>query len=223
MNDLRPLVIITARIGSSRLPGKILKPFWGEYSILEFLIQRLKANAATSRIKLAIPDTPENDIVAETGIGCDVEVCRGPEDDVLERMNICAEGEDAAFIARVTADNPFTDPGLFNLQFDEMIRLGMDYSYCKDCPKGLASDIWTRQCFGASVTNASTSYEHEHANAWVWNNPDKCSVLWFNSFELYKGIQVNFSIDTQAEYEAIRDMAARFRTPLTASLIALIE
>lgn len=223
MKDKRTLIIITARIGSSRLPNKILKPFWKDRSILEFLIGRLKRNRATSRIKLAIPDTPENDIVAEAGIRNSVAVCRGPEDDVLERMHLCMKNEDADHISRVTADNPFTDPDLFNLQFDEMIRVGADYSYCKDCPKGLASDIWTRRCFEESILNASTVYEHEHANAWIWNNEGQYNVLWFRSSELYKGSRLNFSIDTLVEYEKVKEIAASFEDPAATTLADLIS
>jgi len=222
MKDTRPLIIITARIGSSRLPGKILKHFWNDHSILGFLIRRLSANPGTSRIKLAIPGTPENDIVAETVSRYDVDICRGPEDDVLERMNLCIRGEDTGFISRITADNPFTDPGLFNLQFSEMLRLDADYSYCRDCPKGLAADIWTRECFEASVLNAHTAYEHEHANAWVWNNEENYRVLWFKSSGLYKRSDLNFSIDTPAEYESVKEIASGLEDPVTATLANLI-
>lgn len=204
MKDDRPLIIITARIGSSRLPGKVLKPFWGRYSILEFLIRRLQASAVTSRIRLAVPDTAENDPVALVGANCGVCVSRGPEDDVLERMNLCFTEEDAPFVSRVTADNPLTDPELFASQWEAMKGMGADYSYCRDCPKGLAADIWTSACFSESVACAATPYEHEHANAWVWNNPDRYRILWYESSGVYPGPEGNYSIDTEEDYRTVK-------------------
>jgi len=223
MKDDRPLIIITARIGSSRLQGKVLKPFWKEYSILEFLIRRLQTSPVTSRIKLAIPDTSENEPVALIGLKCGVEVLRGPEDDVLERMNLCLKGEDTQFVSRVTADNPLTDTELFTSQWEEMKMIVADYSYCRDCPKGLAADIWTLECFKKSVANASTPYEHEHANAWVWNNLRENRILWYKSTGMYKNIDGDFSIDTQADYESMKKLVSNCTDPIRSSLRDLVS
>jgi spore coat polysaccharide biosynthesis protein SpsF len=221
--NIKPLVIVTARLGSSRLPGKVLMSFWNDHTLLEFLMQRLQANSATSRIKLAIPDTPENDTVADIGIKNGIPVIRGSEEDVLGRMNLCLENERVEYVARVTVDNPFTDPELFVLQWKEMIRIGADYSYCRECPKGLAADIWTHECFKRSVANAATPYEHEHANAWVWNHSDSNKILWYLPPNEYRAPDYNFSIDTEQEFRNVKAVAMRLKEPCKAKIQQLIS
>jgi len=175
--DIRPLLIITARIGSKRLPGKVLKPFWKDYSILEFLIKRLQTRHETSRITLATVDSHENDPIVDIGNKCGIKVVRGSEENVLERVFLAVKGEDVEYVGRITADNPFTDPELILLQWEEMRRIKADYSYCKESPKGSAADIWTVESFESSVEKASTYYELEHINAWVWGHLKDYKVL----------------------------------------------
>lgn len=221
MKDDRPLIIITARIGSSRLPGKVLKPFWKEYSILEFLIRRLQAHEETSRITLATVDSPENDVVAEMAAQCDVQVVRGPEDNVVDRMGICLGSLTAGYVARVTADNPFTDPDLFMLQWDEMKRQKANYSFCRRSPIGTAADIWTVDCFRSTMKNASTRYELEHANAWVWNNPGKNRILWFiPPSELIDDI-LNLSVDREDDFRRVKNIVERLEYPIEANILQL--
>jgi len=221
VEDSRPLIIITARIGSSRLPGKVLRPFWKDYSLLEFLIRRLQARPETSRRTLATIDNSENDAVAALGTSLGVKVVRGPEDNVVARMKMCLQDEDVHYVARVTADNPFTDPELFVLQLNEMIRIGADYSYCHETPKGTAADIWTMDCFKETVAKASTKYELEHANAWVWDHPDCYKMLWFVPPKPYAGPELNLSIDTENDFIRVCTYADRFANPLVADISSI--
>jgi spore coat polysaccharide biosynthesis protein SpsF len=220
--DKRPLLIITARLGSTRLPGKVLMPFWKKCSLLEFLIRRLQTRPETSRLVLATADTLENDIVAEIGKKCGIKVFEGSENNVLERMYKCIESEKIDFIGRVTADNPFTDPKLILLQLKEMKRVGADYSYCKESPKGTAVDIWTINCFEETYNNAIAPYELEHVNAWVWNHPELFKILWFKPPDEYINNNINLSVDTEDDFNAVKKMAMRFEAPFTATIAELI-
>jgi len=223
VSDNRPLLVITARFGSKRFPGKVLRPFWKDYSILEFLIKRLQTRQETSRITLATVNSRENDPVAKIGNKCGVKVVRGPEKNVLERVSLAVKGEDAAYIGRVTADNPFTDPELFILQWEAMKNVNADYSYCKESPKGSAADIWTVESFESSVENASTYYELEHINAWVWDHPELYKVLWFIPPQKYISPDLSLSIDTKDEFVCVGNCAMSFEDPLRASINDLIK
>lgn len=223
VKDPSPLIIVTARIGSSRLPGKVLKPFWKDYCLLEFLIRRLQTTPETSRIALATVDTPENEPVAEIGKKLSVKVIRGSENNVVERMNVCLKDEQVPFVSRVTADNPFTDPVLFGLQLKEMKRIGADYSYCREAPKGVAADIWTTDCFKETVSRASTKYQLEHANAWVWDHPDCFNILWFIPPIQYIDCGFNLSIDTEDDYIRIKKIFSYMQDPLSANFLDLTK
>ena len=203
------------------MPGKILKPFWKEYTLLEFLIKRLQTHEETSRITLATVEGPENDPVADTGKKCGVEVVRGPEENVVERMGMCLGSTDSGYIARVTADNPFTDPELFILQLKAMKNIRADYSYCKLCPVGTSADIWTMNCFRATVKNSTTCYEKEHVNAWVWDRPETNRILWFVPPVEYMNNKLNLSVDREEDLVEIRELAIKLEDPLNANIIQI--
>lgn len=223
MLDKRPLFIITARVGSTRLPGKVIKNFWEQYCMLEFLILRLKSIHETSRLILATADTKENDSVNDIGIKCGITVVRGSENSVVDRMYQCYLRERTNFIGRITADNPFTDPTLAVLQFKEMVRIGADYSYCRKCPAGTAVDIWTADCFESTVNNANSQYEREHANAHVWNSPETYKILWFDPPKSYISPELNLSVDTINDFERTKIFARILGNPLNANIEKLIN
>jgi spore coat polysaccharide biosynthesis protein SpsF len=212
--DIRPLLIITARFGSKRFPGKVLKPFWKDYSILEFLIKRLQTRQETSRITLATVDSRENDPVAEIGNKCGIKVVRCPEENVLERVSLAVKGEDVEYIGRVTADNPFTDPTLLMLQWEAMKRIKADYSYCKESPKGTSVDLWTIKCFQETVEKASTPYEQEHINAWVWEHLKLYNILWFKPPNNFINQKLKLSIDSEADFIDVGKYTTYFENPL---------
>lgn len=211
-----PLLVITARVGSTRLPGKVLKPFWREYCLLEFQIRRLQILNGTSRIVLATGMGIENKPVVDIGRKCGIPVIRGPENNVVERMNLCVNGEDAEYVGRITADNPFTDPWLLMDQLNEMQKQEADYSYSKLATIGTSADLWARKCFEETTEKASTPYEIEHVNAWVWNHSEEYNVLWFDPGNKYANPNLYLSIDTQSDYERIRSSLKLLKNPLTA-------
>ena len=223
VSDKRLLLVITARFGSKRLPGKVLKPFWKDYSILEFLIKRLQTRRETSHLVLATVDSRENDPVAEIGNKCGIKVVRGSEENVLERVALAVKGEDAEYIGRVTADNHFTDPELLLLQWEEMKRKKADYSYCRESPKGSAADIWTIESFKSTVKNSVTDYELEHVNAWAWDHPELYKILWFAPSLKYISHELSLSIDTNDEFVCVSNYAMCFENPLRANINDLIK
>ena len=219
MIDDRPLLIITARVGSTRLPGKVLMQFWNEFSLLEFLIERLRSRFKTSKIILATAFSKENDLIEDIGFKCDIPVVRGPESNVLQRMNLCLDNYlNTEYIGRVTADNPFTDPELIEMQLEEMKKSAADYSYCRNVPVGSAADLWTYDCFKRTVNEATSNYEKEHVNAWAWNNQDRIKVLWYNRFSMKTASKINLSVDTIEQFVEVKRITRILDDPINASL-----
>ena len=98
-------------MGSTRLPGKVLKPIAGQ-PLLWHIVHRLKTSHLIEDIAIATTDqsaatTPSWNSAAQNG----VTVVRGPEDDVLARFALAAEALDADIIVRVSSDAPFIDAG----------------------------------------------------------------------------------------------------------------
>lgn len=104
----RIVAVIQARMGSTRLPGKVLKPVAGR-PLLWHIVHRLQKSELIDAIAVATSVNPQDDAIVEFGNQYDIAVIRGPEDNVLARFARAAEVTDADIIVRVNADSPFID------------------------------------------------------------------------------------------------------------------
>jgi spore coat polysaccharide biosynthesis protein SpsF len=123
---LRIVAVIQARMGSTRLPGKVLKPIAGK-PLLWHIIHRLKASRLIEDIAIATTTNPLDEAIVEFGAAQGVTVVRGPEDNVLARFALAAEQLDADVIVRVSSDAPFVDAGFIDHLVACMIEQGGDY------------------------------------------------------------------------------------------------
>src|SRR5579859_1898597 len=106
---MRIVATIEARMRSTRLPGKVLRPAAGK-PLLELLIERLRRVSRIDQIVVATTDNPADDMIARLaqrlGVGC----FRGSEEDVLDRVLRAAQSVAADLIVEITADCPLIDP-----------------------------------------------------------------------------------------------------------------
>jgi spore coat polysaccharide biosynthesis protein SpsF len=132
MTDGRKIVaIVQARMGSTRFPGKVLKPIAGE-PLLWHVVRRLKRSRLIGQVAIATSINPLDDAIAEFGERNGVLVVRGPEDNVLARFALAAEATDADIIVRVSADAPFVDAGFVDHLIDALIEQDGDYVLLED-------------------------------------------------------------------------------------------
>lgn len=104
-------VVVQARMASTRLPGKVLRPLGGR-PVLEWVVRAARA-AAVGDVVVATSTVPTDDGVARWAAGAGVDLVRGPEDDVLSRFLLAIEGLPASrTVVRLTADCPLHDPAL---------------------------------------------------------------------------------------------------------------
>ena len=122
----RIVAVIQARMGSTRLPGKVLKPVAGK-PLLWHIVHRLKKSTLIDAICVATSVNPLDDAIAEFGAAHGVTVVRGPEDDVLARFARAAEVTDADIIVRVNADAPFIDAEFIDHLVTALIEQDGDY------------------------------------------------------------------------------------------------
>lgn len=167
---MRQGIIIQARMGSSRLPGKILMDFEGK-TLLEHIIYRLKWLRSNATIVIATSILENDDIVEtfckEHNVGC----FRGDEQNVLKRYYDCARYYQFSDVVRMTGDNPFPD-------IDELDRLitfheegAMDFSENYSVlPIGVGMEIMSYQALKESVQNASLPKHFEHADEYILDN-----------------------------------------------------
>ncbi len=123
---LRIVAIVQARMGSTRLPGKVLRPIAGR-PLLWHIVHRLKKSHLIEDVAVATTTNAADDAIVEFGRDNGVTVIRGPEDDVLARFALAAEATDADIIVRVSSDAPFIEADFIDHLLTAMITQGGDY------------------------------------------------------------------------------------------------
>jgi spore coat polysaccharide biosynthesis protein SpsF len=130
-DHLRIVAVIQARMGSTRLPGKVLKPIAGQ-PLLWHIVHRLRRSQFIEQIAIATSTNPRDDAIVEFGREHGVPVVRGPEDDVLARFARAAELLDADVIVRVSSDAPFVDAGFIDHLLASLLEQNGDYVLLED-------------------------------------------------------------------------------------------
>ncbi len=127
----RIVAIIQARMGSTRLPGKVLRPIAG-HPLLWHIVHRLKKSKLIADVAVATTTNPLDDAIVAFGREFAVAVVRGPEDDVLARFALAAEATDADVIVRVSSDAPFIDAGFVDHLLTAMLAQDGDFVLMED-------------------------------------------------------------------------------------------
>src|SRR3989344_5476857 len=97
-------VIIQARMGSSRLPGKILKPYAGDYAVLEWIIARSRLSRRAERVVVATTTNPKDDATEDACMRAGCDFVRGSEEDVLARFADVARASPSHVLLQINAD-----------------------------------------------------------------------------------------------------------------------
>ena len=126
MGKSRVAAIIQARMGSSRLPGKVLMPLVGK-PVLWHIIHRLRKCRTVDLIAIATSDRPNDDALVEFANHEDIPLIRGPEDNVLLRYAKATEELDPDVIVRVTGDAPLIDPGTVDKLVEKLLQEKAEY------------------------------------------------------------------------------------------------
>lgn len=126
-NQLKTGIIIQARMGSTRLPGKMAKKFYDGNTLLDVLIERLLPFSKQLPIVVATTEKDIDDFIEETALKKDIPVFRGSENDVLSRFIGAAEQYNIDMIIRICSDNPFIQPRFIQELINVNRELTADY------------------------------------------------------------------------------------------------
>lgn len=165
----RTVVIIQARYGSTRLPGKVLLDLSGK-TVLERVLERCLAIEAADVVCCAVPNTPDSDLVSQEAERVGVAVYRGSEDDVLGRYYGAAQMMDAGVVLRVTSDCPLIDPNVCSQVIALRAEKHADYA-CNNMPAswphGLDCEAIPFHWLERAHREAKTQYQREHVTPFV--------------------------------------------------------
>ncbi|HUP55404.1 MAG TPA: acylneuraminate cytidylyltransferase, partial [Methylomirabilota bacterium] len=133
----RTVAVIQARMGSTRLPGKVLESI-GDRSLLAWTVEGVRAIPALSAVVVATTVEPDDDVLADAASALGVEVHRGPDQDVLTRCYEAIAPFQPDVVVRQTADNPFPDPSIAAAQVAALSAGELDYVGISGWPIGTA-------------------------------------------------------------------------------------
>lgn len=172
--------IIQARMGSNRLPGKVLMPLINEYSSLECMINRILKSKYISRDNLIIAtsELPQDEKINKECFKLGVKCFRGSENNVLKRFYEATKmvSGNIEYIIRLTADCPLHDPNVIDSFLEYFFNNKVDYmsnAATRSFPKGLDIEIMTKKSLEIAYQKATLDFEKEHVTPYIRNNPDQ--------------------------------------------------
>lgn len=166
---MKVVAIVQARMGSTRLPNKVMKPIVG-VPMIELLLARLSRCEKIDQIVLATStddrNTPLVKHVQKLGYTC----TRGSESDVLERYLLAARLAQADVIVRITGDCPLIDPDLVDNAIDQFMATGVDYlsnAVPATYPDGLDTEVFSLDALERAGRESQESFDHEHVTPYL--------------------------------------------------------
>jgi spore coat polysaccharide biosynthesis protein SpsF len=208
-------IILQARTGSTRLPGKAVLPFFEGKGIFQIILENLKTKFPAEKIILATTEKSADDQLVEIANSEGILVFRGNEADVLDRFVGAAKKYDAENIIRVCADNPFLLPGAVQTLIDASEKTGADYvSFSTEDGTpvirshwGLFAEAVKRDALERVVASTDLPLYHEHVTNYIYEHPGDFKVNLIRLPEIFNGkSNYRFTLDTPADFELLRDL-----------------
>lgn len=173
------VAIIQARMGSTRLPGKVMMELVGK-TVLEHVITRVQQSKLIDEIVIATTTKLDDNAIVEEAKRLGVKCFRGSEDDVLGRYYYAAKENKADIVVRITSDCPLIDHQVLDEMIFEFKSLHMDkkVDYLSNTlertfPRGLDVEVFSFKVLEESFNNANETYEREHVTPYIYENPEK--------------------------------------------------
>lgn len=207
---MKVVCLVQARVGSTRLPGKILKEICGK-TILHHEIDRLKKCKEIDEIVIATTDKEDDDKIVNEAKKLSVKYFRGSENDVLSRFYYSAKENNADIIVRVTSDCPCIDFEILDkmlIYFKEKYKeKQVDYlsnTIKRTYPRGYDIEIFTFSALEKSYINAEKEYEREHVTPYIYDKTNNFLKLSFENKEDYSKYRV--TLDTIEDFIVIKNI-----------------
>lgn len=165
--------IIQARMGSTRLPGKVLKDLNGK-PMIEHIVSRVEKCKTVEDILIATTTCRSDDKLEQWCINHRIKCFRGNENNVLKRYYDAATWIKADIIIRITADDPFKDPRIIDEVVNQLVDNDLDFSFNNfppTFPEGLDVEVFTYKAIRKVMECNTSDFEKEHVTQYFYHNP----------------------------------------------------
>lgn len=201
---MQTLCIIQARMGSSRLAGKVMMPLAGK-EVIWHVYNRVQHCDQITKIVIATSDKPQDDVLAEYCHSQNWLVFRGSETDVLARFVGAAKLYPATNVVRVTCDCPLVDPGILSKLINLFENSTCDYASTnypnRTFPVGTDCEITTVNTLQKINELATTPYDREHVTPYLYNKSNGFDVCGLKNDTDQSHVRI--TLDTAEDYALI--------------------
>jgi len=202
--------IIQARMGSTRLPGKVLMDL-GRQTVLSRVVRRLARASRIDELVVATTGSARDEPIVEACKGLGVLCFRGSEEDVLDRYFLAAEKSEAGAVVRVTSDCPLIDPELVDAVIESFLEQHADFA-CnvmpRTYPRGLDTEVFTSEALRKAWEVSDQPHQREHVTPLFYERADIFRLATVQGEPDYS--RYRWTLDTPEDLKLIRAIYRHF-------------
>ncbi len=196
------LAILQARMTSTRLPGKVMRPLLG-IPMIERQVERIRRSKHLDQLVLATSNDITDDVLAEHSAGIQVACSRGSLNDVLDRFYQTAVPYTPEHVVRLTGDCPLIDPTVIDAVVEMHLAGSFDYTSNRSpptFPDGLDTEIFTLKSLKCAWQNAQTTYQREHVTPFIYEGGLFRSANFRNDVDLS---ELRWTVDEEPDFRFV--------------------
>jgi spore coat polysaccharide biosynthesis protein SpsF len=218
-------IILQARMGSKRLPGKVVKRILNK-PMIQWIIERLRKVNLVRNIIVATSTLPSERPLIQVVRSLRVPVFRGSEEDVLDRYYQCAKKFRLQHIIRATADNPFVDPVECDRLVDLYLNKQVDYAcafpeFGSGFPVGVGLEIFNFASLKRSWREATEARHREHVNEYIQENGRLFKKVVLKAKRSKLAPQLTLTVDTKAQFKQAEKIYTKYFSDRNKGIVSL--
>lgn len=204
-------IVTQARIGSSRLPAKVLKKI-GALTILEIQLRRAKRSKLATHFFVATTQEEDANKIVELAAASGWDTFQGDLNDVLTRYYFCVKDLKPDYVVRITSDCPLVDPALIDQTISFAIEKNLDYAsvgLVESFPDGVDTEVFKFSALEHAYQSSNLLSEREHVTPHIWKNSTFLGGQLFKSDNVHSGgsfKDVRITVDTEADFQVIEKL-----------------
>ena len=219
--------IIQARMGSTRLPGKVLRYVEDDNTVLDFVIKQLQKSKLIEKIIVATTNLEEDNEIEDYLKGLGIECFRGSSENVLERYYKCAKKFSISTIVRIPSDKPLIDPEIVDKTVKEFTNDSFDYvtNFLSQptFPSGTEVEVFSINALEIAFNNAKLPSEKEHVTPYFPNHENDFKIKHIENSENFAHLR--WAVDRIEDLNLVKEIVSKIqkRPILIQDIIELFE